>query len=94
MILEIKVVPNAKYTKWALDAQGALKCYLKSAPEKGRANNELVALIAKMLAIPMNNVRIISGITGRNKRISITGDFSYKAILRACGLEYQKDVFE
>ena len=52
-------------------ADGTWKIKLKSLPEKGSANAELVKFLAKLLHIPRENVRIISGQTSRNKTLQI-----------------------
>jgi len=42
LVFDLKVVPRSGRNKWVLDKSGKLKCYLKSPPEKGLANKELI----------------------------------------------------
>lgn len=56
------------------DGRVALKARVRVAPEDGRANAALVALIAKALGAPKNKVSIRSGETSRVKRLFIAGD--------------------
>ena len=45
---------------------GTFKIWIKSAPEKGKANKELQKYLKKIIGIP---VKIISGLTSENKTI-------------------------
>lgn len=67
----IKVVPASGRSMCQIDKSGILKCSLKSPPEKGKANDELIRLIAKKLDISQNEITIILGKTARNKTILI-----------------------
>lgn len=44
---------------------------IKSEPERGRANMELVKRLARYFGVPVQNVRIVSGHTSRKKLIDI-----------------------
>lgn len=44
---------------------------IKSEPERGRANRELVKRLAEHFGVPVQNVRIVSGHTSRKKLIDI-----------------------
>lgn len=89
LIIQVKVVPSSGRSKWAVDKSGILKAYLKSPPEKGLANEELVKTVAKALKIAQSDVAIISGATSRIKRIKINTEISYDQILKALGIEIQ-----
>jgi uncharacterized protein (TIGR00251 family) len=52
---------------------GALKVKVLSAPEGGRANIELLRVVAEELKIPVRNVNIESGSTSTTKTLKITG---------------------
>ncbi len=58
---------------WAVGADGKahLKARVAVPPEGGRANNALIALLAKSLAIPKTSIAIVAGETARLKTISI-----------------------
>lgn len=93
-VFDVKVVPSSGRNKWILDSAGRLKCYLKSPPEKGLANRELVKLLAKALAIPKEQVSILAGATSRNKRIRVGVDITFDQLLGALGVERQQKLFE
>jgi len=58
----------------ASDGSEHLKARVRAVPEDGKANAALIALLAKILAVPKSSVRIASGASARLKRVVITGD--------------------
>ena len=67
----IKVSPSSGKSMCQIDKNGTLKCFLKSPPEQGKANDELISLIAKKLDLSRGDVSIVLGKTARNKTILI-----------------------
>jgi uncharacterized protein len=51
----------------------AWKVRVTEAPERGRANDAVVRLIASALAVPLEAVAIVSGHSGRDKIVELTG---------------------
>lgn len=94
LICEIKVVPSSGKSACKLDKNGMLKCYLKSPPENGKANKELIKMLAKELGVSQDEVEILSGETSRNKRIKIDRDFTFDELLVKLGIERQMPLFE
>lgn len=78
MILKVIIKPNAH--KNAVEGfQGdCLKIRIKAPPDKGKANDELVAFLAELTQVSKSQIKIISGHTSRIKKIEILGiaDFS------------------
>ncbi|MFA6447986.1 MAG: DUF167 domain-containing protein [bacterium] len=70
---EVRVRPSAGRSGFAGEHAGALKVNLKSPPEDGKANKELIGIIAKALGVPASGVAIVSGETSRTKRIGVSG---------------------
>jgi uncharacterized protein (TIGR00251 family) len=70
MKMNVKVIPGAKKQGIEKEDNG-FKIYLKSKPEKGKANKELITLLADYFNIPKNNVKILKGEFSRNKIIKI-----------------------
>ncbi len=56
-----------------MDERGEIKARLNSPPADGRANDELVRLIAKTLGIAKSRISIEKGERGRKKILSIEG---------------------
>ncbi len=66
MIISVKVKPNSSKLEF-LEKEKIV--YLKSAPEKGKANQELIKLLKKHFKA--SKVRVIKGGTSRNKIVEI-----------------------
>ena len=94
LVFDIKVVPRSGRNAWKLDKSGMLKCYLKSAPEKGLANKELIKTVARVLSVTQEDVEIIAGATRRNKRLKVNLDISFDRLLAILGVERQQSLFE
>jgi len=75
MILQVKVKPNARESRLEppSDATGAWLAKLKSQPVDGRANRELVELLAKHFTCAKSAITVKSGASGRMKLIHIAG---------------------
>lgn len=71
--LRVRVTPRAGRDALAGWQNGVLRIRLAAPPVDGKANAALVRFLAKTLAIPARDVRIISGDTAREKRLMITG---------------------
>jgi len=69
--IEVRVKPNSRVT--ALDAQddGTWLARIKSPPVDGKANAELIALIAKRFGLRKAQVSISSGLGARVKLVRI-----------------------
>ena len=51
----------------------ALKVRLRAPPVDGKANEALLEFLAETLGVPMRNLRLLSGETGRQKRVLAKG---------------------
>ncbi len=85
LILEIKVIPSSGRATFCLDASNKLKAYLKSSPEGGKANKELIQLLAHALHCPQYLITIISGMTTRNKKIKISLPLTHDELINKLG---------
>jgi len=56
------------------DGRAVLKARVRAAASEGEANDALVRLIARTLAVPPTSVSLIAGETARIKRIKIAGN--------------------
>jgi uncharacterized protein YggU (UPF0235/DUF167 family) len=56
------------------DGQTVLAARVRSAPEGGRANAALCALIAETLGVPASRARLVGGAKSRLKQIAVAGD--------------------
>ena len=70
-ILQIKVKPRARASSLEQLADGTWAAQLKSPPVDGKANEELIALVAKALGCARSQVRIKSGAGAKMKLVEI-----------------------
>jgi hypothetical protein len=72
-MLEVRIKPRAKRPGLLGWHGEALKIAVRAAPERGRANAEVVSLVAQALGLPAAAVEITSGATSQDKRLRIRG---------------------
>lgn len=73
IIINIRVVPRAsKDAIQGLMDDGALKVRIQAPPVDGKANAYLIRFLAKQWKIPRTTIVLLSGETGRSKRMQIT----------------------
>ncbi len=56
------------------DGRCVLRARVRAAPEDGKANAALLALLAKALGAPKSALRVAAGETSRVKKIFVAGD--------------------
>jgi uncharacterized protein (TIGR00251 family) len=72
-VLSVVVVPRAGKSAVEQLADGSLQVRVAAPPVDGAANAALVRFLAGVLGVPRSRLEIISGATGRHKRIVIAG---------------------
>lgn len=73
VIFTAKVVPGSSRTGVCGLLDGMVKIKVAAAPEKGKANQYLIELLAKQLNVKKNAVSIISGKAKPIKRMQVSG---------------------
>ena len=76
VLLLLSVMPNAKRTEVDGLHDGALRVRLAAPPIDGRANDALIAWLAKALGVAKRDVEIVRGESGRRKQVAV--DVSYE----------------
>ncbi len=71
VLLLVSVMPNAKRTQVDGLHDGALRVRLAAPPIEGRANEALVAWLAKSLDVPRRDVALLRGEASRRKQVAI-----------------------
>jgi uncharacterized protein (TIGR00251 family) len=79
VLLQLSVMPNAKRTEVDGLHDGALRVRLAAPPIDGRANEALVAWLAKALGVPRRDVELLRGESGRRKQVAIAVSFDAAA---------------
>lgn len=72
MKVKVTVKPNSKFEKIEEDFEGNLKIWVKEPPKEGKANYQIVKLIAKYYKVPKGAVKITKGKQSKFKIIVIS----------------------
>ena len=73
MDLQIRVRPRAGRNTIEIGDDGQVTVRVTAAPERGRANEAVVELLAKKLGVSKSSVTLVRGITSRDKVVRIDG---------------------
>lgn len=71
VVLTLHIQPGAKRSECAGPHGEALKIRLAAPPVDGKANEALVAYLARALDVPKSRVELLSGLSSRAKRVRI-----------------------
>lgn len=71
--LSLRVSPGGSRSTIVGRYGNAWKVRVVAAPERGRANHSVIALLATTLGLDHADVRIVSGTSSRNKTIELVG---------------------
>ena len=74
--IAVKLTPGASSDRVGevrvlADGQEQLAVYVTAVPERGKANEALLRLLAKHLGVPPSSLKIVRGQTARSKLIQI-----------------------
>ena len=73
VIVPVRAKPGARRTGVVGEHAGALRIDVAAAPEKGRANEAIAAVLAELFGVAKSRVELVSGAAGREKRFLIAG---------------------
>lgn len=73
MELQVRVQPKARRNSIEVVEGSKLRVYVTTAPEGGKANDAVVALLAKSLGVAKSHIRILIGHKSRDKLLDIEG---------------------
>ena len=68
---KVRVTPHARQNKVVETDDGVLRVYTTAAPDKGHANVAVVELLAEYFDVPKSRIKILSGLTFREKTVAI-----------------------
>ncbi len=77
---EAKIVPNSSKNEIVGFENEKLKIRIQKAPEKNKANKELIAFLAKVFKIAKSRIKIVKGEKSVIKKIEIEGLFKKDAL--------------
>lgn len=70
--IRARIVTRAKENKIIKEPGGAWKLRVTAAPSGGKANEQVIELIAKEFATAKSNIEIVHGLTSRDKVIEVS----------------------
>ena len=73
-VIQVKVKPNSRVSMLEQKEDGTWLAQIKSPPVDGKANEELIALVAKHFGCRKADVSIKSGGSSRTKLVQIAGN--------------------
>ena len=71
--LRIRVVPGAKRAGVLGRYGDAWKVRVTAAPERGRANDAVAALLARCVGVERGAVQVVAGLASRDKIVELVG---------------------
>jgi uncharacterized protein (TIGR00251 family) len=71
MRLNVRVIPKSSMKLVQAEIDGSLKVKLTAPPEKGKANKELIEVLAAHYKIHKSKVKIVKGATSKDKVVEI-----------------------
>ena len=72
VVFDVKAVPRASRSEVVgVTTDGAVKVRVAAVPDKGKANEELRAVLAEWFHVPKSNVELLSGETSHRKRLRV-----------------------
>jgi uncharacterized protein (TIGR00251 family) len=71
ILLQVRVKPNARASLLEQSADGEWLAQVKAPPVDGKANQELIALVARRFGCAKSAVSIKTGASGRTKLVRI-----------------------
>ena len=83
--LSLRVSPGASRTELAGRYGSGWKVLVSAPPERGRANDAVVRLLAGRLRVPRASIQVVSGQTGRDKVVELRGLDEAEAVRRLEG---------
>jgi uncharacterized protein (TIGR00251 family) len=73
IVIAIKVIPKASRNEIVGWENSELKVRIAAVPDQGKANEELIAFLAKSFGVSKSNIKLTHGATSRHKRICVSG---------------------
>lgn len=73
VLFRVKAQPNAGKNAVTCEHNGMLKVKIACAPERGRANEELIGYLSGLLNVSKSRVQVVKGMASREKTVVISG---------------------
>jgi uncharacterized protein (TIGR00251 family) len=74
LVFTLRVTPRASANAVAGERDGVLLVRVTAPPVEGKANDAVVALLARTLGTPRGAIQVVQGASSRTKRVSVPRD--------------------
>lgn len=71
MKINIRVIPNSKIARVDKNNDGTLRVSVKGKPFRGEASLEVVDVLSNYYKVPKSLIKVVKGLTSRNKVVEI-----------------------
>ena len=71
--MKVRAVPGASRDRLVGILGDAVKVSVSAAPEKGKANKRILAVLAASLGLAGSDLQVVGGQTARDKRVLVLG---------------------
>ncbi len=71
--IKIRAQPGAKTNAILGERNGAIRVAVTAAPERGKANDAIIEVLAEALKCRRSAIRLLSGLTSRDKTFLVSG---------------------
>jgi uncharacterized protein (TIGR00251 family) len=82
--LSVKVIPSAPGNRIIGFRNSELVVKVAAAPQKGKANKELIVFLAQELGIPKRDIEILAGSSSQHKVLQVRSD-AYAKLMKTHG---------
>ena len=72
-VFRVRARPGASARRAGGEHAGALKVQTTAPPEKGKANSDILKILARALGVRPSSLALVSGETGRDKKVLAAG---------------------
>ena len=73
ILLPVKAKPNSRKNEIRGSIDGAVKVAVTATAEKGKANEAIIKLLAKVISVPKSQVTLVAGASSTSKKFLISG---------------------
>ena len=71
MIINVRVIPRAKFNRVEVQPDGLVRVHTTTAPTDGKATMDVIKMLAQHYDVPKSSIKIIRGQTSRDKVFEI-----------------------
>lgn len=67
MKINVRVIPRAKINRVEIQPDGTVRVHTTTAPTDGKATADVIKMLAEHYGVPKTSIKLIRGVTSRDK---------------------------